>query len=598
MDGCGGGLLYEKENLPKSFGSKASKFSFEKFRYMCILSGCDYLPSLPGIGLAKACKFFTVTNNMDIANVLPKLPCYLKMPKLTVSGEYIESFLKANNTFLYQLVFCPQKKELVPLNPYPEDIKPEDVEYAGKYLPSDLACQLAMGNINVNTMEEFDSSTFTSSPTIDEDKSVVWGSQPSSGSKASKKTVVSAFKFNAPGERKKKVSAQKRSFSQTIDYGGEATCTDEELFSMYGTREVKRSHLDISSEEDPLVDENNLCDSPSSSVSDTNTSQNSPHPKLLTVPFRRIVKSRFFAPETKPEMNPSASEEPEPKSEIFSANANCDKSLEVETSSTTDNIDFSLELKISSPKKFDKENIAHRFAKKKNSDVKQDIIKSNSCGDSVVQKELKADSWLNIIDNETSSATTIISSTGKASKFLDVECSFIKSEINKTTSKSKKVPKKLISTKIEDFKFKNNLICRTKLNNSLGSDGNSLSESLEESYEAKDDKSSTNSIISPYFNSTAAPNLDVESPENAVITLSDSEGCDLVNSQNTSDVAKGPFTPKSSQNKSVISKSSKPGRCRTLGLSKNKKVCDKVSRKETLLNFNFVRQPKKEEPAV
>ncbi|GBN68739.1 Exonuclease 1, partial [Araneus ventricosus] len=289
LDSCGGGLLYEKENLLKSFGPKASKFSFEKFRYMCILSGCDYLPSLPGIGLAKACKFFTVTNNMDVANVLPKLPCYLKMPKLTVSDEYIESFIKANNTFLYQLVFCPQKKTLVPLNPYPEDIKPEDVEYAGKYLPTDLACQLAMGNINVNTMEEFDSSTFTSSPTLDEDKSMVWGSQPSSSSKTPNKTAVSAFKFSAPGERKKKVSAQKRSFAETTDYGGEATCTDEELFSMYGSKEVKRSHIDISSEEDPLADENNLCGS--SSISGTSASQNSPHPKLLNLPFRRIVKS-------------------------------------------------------------------------------------------------------------------------------------------------------------------------------------------------------------------------------------------------------------------------------------------------------------------
>lgn len=66
MDSYGGGLLYEKENLPKSFGSNASKFSFDKFRYMCILSGCDYLPSLPGIGLAKACKFFMLTTNLDL----------------------------------------------------------------------------------------------------------------------------------------------------------------------------------------------------------------------------------------------------------------------------------------------------------------------------------------------------------------------------------------------------------------------------------------------------------------------------------------------------------------------------------------------------
>lgn len=65
--------------------------------------------------------------------VLKKLPSYLKMPKLEVTDEYIESFIKANNTFLYQLVFCPQKKCLVPLNPYPEGVEASDMEYAGKY---------------------------------------------------------------------------------------------------------------------------------------------------------------------------------------------------------------------------------------------------------------------------------------------------------------------------------------------------------------------------------------------------------------------------------------------------------------------------------
>ncbi|KAF8772039.1 Exonuclease 1 like protein [Argiope bruennichi] len=596
-DSCGGGLLYEKENLPKSFGSKASKFSFEKFRYMCILSGCDYLPSLPGIGLAKACKFFTVTNNMDLANVLPKMPCYLKMPKLTVPDEYIESFIKANNTFLYQLVFCPQRKTLVPLNPYPDDIKPEDVEYAGKYLPDNLACQLAIGNINVKTMENFDSSTFNSSPDISEDKSMIWGSEPSSN-KPANKIVLSAFKFSTSNERKKKISSQKRPFAQTTDCSGE-TCTDEELFSMYGNKELKKRHIDsISSEEDPLTDENNLCDSPSSSLSDLNTSQNSPHPKLLNIPVRRIVKSRFFASEAKAEINSStlASEEPKPKSEIFSANMNCDKDSEVDTDAKTDGLNCPLEANISF-KKYDKENIAHRFAKKKNSDVKQDIL--NSCDDSSVKDELKSDSWLNIIDSECSSATSTISSSGKTSKLLDVECNIMESDANKSTCKNKKIYKKFISTKIEDFKLKKDLIYKTKLDDSLGSDGNSINQSLEESYEAGDEKSNVKCIISPYFNSTTATYQNIES-ENAVTTLSDSEECNLTKCENNFDVidleSKRAFIPSSGQNKSVKlvnTKGSKPGRCRALGLSKTK-GCTKVTRKETLLNFNFVRQSKKE----
>ena len=41
-----------------------------RFRRMCILSGCDYLPSLPGIGLGKAFKLFSQITNADIDKVL------------------------------------------------------------------------------------------------------------------------------------------------------------------------------------------------------------------------------------------------------------------------------------------------------------------------------------------------------------------------------------------------------------------------------------------------------------------------------------------------------------------------------------------------
>ena len=44
-------------------------FLLYRFRRMCILSGCDYLPSIPGIGLGKAFKFFSQTTNDDINTV-------------------------------------------------------------------------------------------------------------------------------------------------------------------------------------------------------------------------------------------------------------------------------------------------------------------------------------------------------------------------------------------------------------------------------------------------------------------------------------------------------------------------------------------------
>lgn len=39
---------------------------FERFRWMCILSGCDYLENLPGIGLGKAKKLLKQTRKTDI----------------------------------------------------------------------------------------------------------------------------------------------------------------------------------------------------------------------------------------------------------------------------------------------------------------------------------------------------------------------------------------------------------------------------------------------------------------------------------------------------------------------------------------------------
>ncbi|XP_045606109.1 exonuclease 1 [Procambarus clarkii] len=153
LDNNGGCVLVEQEKLHLAMNVPRDKFCFDKFRNMCILSGCDYLPSLHGIGLAKACKFFNVISNPDIYNALCKLPSYLRMPHLEVTKEYRDNFVKARNTFLYQLVFDPIDRILRPLNDYPDDLEPEDLPYAGKFIGHERALQIALGNINVQTGE-------------------------------------------------------------------------------------------------------------------------------------------------------------------------------------------------------------------------------------------------------------------------------------------------------------------------------------------------------------------------------------------------------------------------------------------------------------
>lgn len=52
-----------------------------------------------------------------------------KVPK-----DYEENFTKAEYTFLYQLVFDPRTQKQVRLNQLPDDVNPNDFEFAGVYL--------------------------------------------------------------------------------------------------------------------------------------------------------------------------------------------------------------------------------------------------------------------------------------------------------------------------------------------------------------------------------------------------------------------------------------------------------------------------------
>ncbi|CAL1533210.1 unnamed protein product, partial [Lymnaea stagnalis] len=149
MDFYGNGTLIEKSHLNEVLAMQGGIYTFEKFRHMCILSGCDYLSSLPGIGLVKASKVFKTARQPDLSLLLKKLPTYLKM-NLVVNEEYIEGFIRAENTFLYQLVFDPLSRKLCPLNPYPPEINPDDLDYAGQYLPDEKAYQIALGNIDIH----------------------------------------------------------------------------------------------------------------------------------------------------------------------------------------------------------------------------------------------------------------------------------------------------------------------------------------------------------------------------------------------------------------------------------------------------------------
>lgn len=75
-----------------------------------------------------------------------------------VTPDYIAGFIRANNTFLHQLVFDPVTRTERPLTPYPEDLEEAcrrgDLAYCGSYSPPTTALQLALGNLDLYSLDQ------------------------------------------------------------------------------------------------------------------------------------------------------------------------------------------------------------------------------------------------------------------------------------------------------------------------------------------------------------------------------------------------------------------------------------------------------------
>ncbi|KAI0701399.1 PIN domain-like protein [Cytidiella melzeri] len=99
-----------------------------EFRTMAILSGCDYLPSIPGIGLKTA--WSLLRKHKTAENVVRAL----RMEgKKGVPKGYLEAFKLAEKVFLHQRVYDPVQKLLVNLTAIPPQGWDDEAEaYVGE----------------------------------------------------------------------------------------------------------------------------------------------------------------------------------------------------------------------------------------------------------------------------------------------------------------------------------------------------------------------------------------------------------------------------------------------------------------------------------
>ncbi|KRT81722.1 hypothetical protein AMK59_6260 [Oryctes borbonicus] len=199
MDIQGFGMLVEAEKINNCMKLRPDNYNFDKFRYMCILSGCDYLQNLPGVGIKKALKFISLTADPSIYNVLLKLPSYLKLPNVVVTDDYREGFMIADATFKHQLVFDPVKRKLLPLHdPQISGTREEYCRNAGHLIDETLAFEMALGNVDPFTHEPYDdwSPDLVPLPTTS-----IWSKQYNKPTLPVKKTP----KLNAPSTKNMQV---------------------------------------------------------------------------------------------------------------------------------------------------------------------------------------------------------------------------------------------------------------------------------------------------------------------------------------------------------------------------------------------------------
>ena len=87
-------------------------WTMDQFKHMCILSGCDYLSSIPGIGLKTAYKL--LRKHRTVEKVINAVRFEMSM---TVPVDYLNMFRNAEATFKHQRVFDPTLMRTVPLTP-------------------------------------------------------------------------------------------------------------------------------------------------------------------------------------------------------------------------------------------------------------------------------------------------------------------------------------------------------------------------------------------------------------------------------------------------------------------------------------------------
>lgn len=137
VDSCGMSTL----PLFRGHGS----FSLQELRTLAIISGCDYSPGIPGIGVVKAAKYLSQYKDFD------RIALFLKSKGHECDSAFAAIYRQADTCFQYQRVWDTKNRTLVTLNPDCPPDASEDV--IGKELAKEISLRVAYSVLHPKTHE-------------------------------------------------------------------------------------------------------------------------------------------------------------------------------------------------------------------------------------------------------------------------------------------------------------------------------------------------------------------------------------------------------------------------------------------------------------
>lgn len=164
MDRFGNGEEFTMERTLKTEKDGLSFQDFDKklFTGMCVLAGCDFLPSISGIGTKRA--YSLISKYKDINHVISNL----KLDKrYSVPDDYADSLWKTLAVFDHARIYDVKSKSLKHLKPLDDQCisyLDGDLDILGPSLSPSIARGIAEGHLNPVTMEAFDQYSRTINP--------------------------------------------------------------------------------------------------------------------------------------------------------------------------------------------------------------------------------------------------------------------------------------------------------------------------------------------------------------------------------------------------------------------------------------------------